>query len=43
MEVRKNAGVGMWRKDNNPEGREVRPGPRKADRGDSASLMRRAS
>ena len=25
------------------KGREVRPGPRKADRGDSASLMRRAS
>lgn len=40
-----NVGVGMLRKDNNPWGarKEFRPGPRKAGRGDSASLRRRAS
>ena len=38
-------GAGMLRKDNNPGGarKEFRPSPRKASRGDSASLMRRAS
>ena len=40
-----NVGAGMLRKDNNPWGarKEFRPGPRKAGRGDSASLRRRAS
>ena len=40
-----NVGAGMLRKDNNLWGarKEFRPGPRKASRGDSASLMRRAS
>lgn len=40
-----NVGAGMLRKDNNPRRarKQFRPGPRKAGRGDRASLRRRAS